>query len=61
VHDPHIVELALTLPQMFAAISMMATIMKRVALHSPAGRKLLLFTPPVSLTLQWAVKNLRRE
>ena len=47
--------LALTLPQMFAApvivagTSMTATIMKRVALSSSAGRKLALFPPPVPL------------
>jgi DNA-binding transcriptional LysR family regulator len=48
-------KLALTLPQMFAApvvvagTRMTATIMKRVALASPAGRKLALFPPPVPL------------
>ncbi len=48
-------KLALTLPQMFAVptivarTSMTATVMKRVALHSPAGRRLVLFPPPVTL------------
>lgn len=48
-------KLALTLPQMFAVPAvvacthMTATIMKRVALHSPAGRDLVLFPPPVAL------------
>lgn len=48
-------KLALTLPQMFAVpaivarTSMTATVMKRVALHSPAGRKLMLFPPPIAL------------
>ncbi|BCZ85428.1 MULTISPECIES: LysR family transcriptional regulator [Paraburkholderia] len=47
--------LALTLPQMFAVpavvarTGMTATIMKRVALNSPAGRKLALFPPPMPL------------
>ncbi|SUA89644.1 Symbiotic regulator homolog 1 [Pandoraea pulmonicola] len=47
--------LALTLPQMFAApavvacTSMTATVLKRVALRSPAGRRLALFPPPVAL------------
>ncbi|HEX7386535.1 MAG TPA: LysR family transcriptional regulator [Castellaniella sp.] len=47
--------LGLTLPQMFAVpaivarTSMTATVMKRVALHSPVGRKLVLFPPPISL------------
>jgi DNA-binding transcriptional LysR family regulator len=47
--------LALTLPQMFAAPAIVAstrltaTVMKRVALASPAARKLKLFTPPVRL------------
>lgn len=47
--------LALTLPQMFALpavvarTGMTATVMKRVALSSPAGRKLTLFPPPVAL------------
>lgn len=47
--------LALTLPQMFvlpavvARTDMTATVMKRVALNSPAGRKLALFPPPVAL------------
>lgn len=47
--------LALTLPQMFAVPSvvarsrMTATVMKRVALSSPAGRELVLFPPPVAL------------
>lgn len=47
--------LALTLPQMFALpavvarTGMTATVMKRVALNSPAGRKLALFPPPVAL------------
>jgi len=47
--------LALTLPQMFAApavvarTNMTATVMKRVALASPAGRRLVLFPPPVAL------------
>jgi DNA-binding transcriptional LysR family regulator len=47
--------LALTLPQMFAVpaivarTSMTATVMKRVALHSPTGRRLVLFPPPVTL------------
>lgn len=48
-------KLALTLPQMFAVpdivarTSMTATVMKRVALNSPAGNRLVLFTPPVTL------------
>jgi len=47
--------LALTLPQMFAApavvarTNMAATVMKRVALGSPAGRELALFPPPMAL------------
>lgn len=47
--------LALTLPQMFALpavvarTGMAATVMKRVALNSPAGRKLAFFPPPVAL------------
>ena len=47
--------LALTLPQMFAAPAvvarthMTATVMRRVALNSPAGRRLVLFPPPVAL------------
>lgn len=47
--------LALTLPQMFAVpavvaqTQMTATVMKRVALHSPARRMLVLFPPPVTL------------
>lgn len=47
--------LALTLPQMFTApaivarTSMTATVMKRVALSSPAGRRLVLFPLPVTL------------
>jgi DNA-binding transcriptional LysR family regulator len=47
--------LALTLPQMFALpavvarTGMIATIMKRVALNSPFGRKLALFPPPMPL------------
>ncbi|WP_414448713.1 LysR family transcriptional regulator [Burkholderia sp. 22PA0099] len=47
--------LALTLPQMFAVplvvarSRMTATVMKRVALSSPAGRELVLFPPPVAL------------
>ncbi|MFT0546711.1 LysR substrate-binding domain-containing protein [Allopusillimonas ginsengisoli] len=49
-------KLALTLPQMFAVPAIVArtgltaTVMKRVALHSPpAGRRLVLFPPPISL------------
>jgi DNA-binding transcriptional LysR family regulator len=48
-------KLTLTLPQMFAVpaivarTSMTATVMKRVALNSPAGRRLVLFPPPVTL------------
>jgi len=48
-------KLALTLPQMFAVPTivaqtrMTATIMRRVALHSPVGRRLALFPPPVAL------------
>jgi DNA-binding transcriptional LysR family regulator len=48
-------KLALTLPQMFAVppivarTKMTATVMKRVALHSPAGRQLALFPPPIAL------------
>ncbi|CAM4163512.1 LysR family transcriptional regulator [Bordetella tumulicola] len=48
-------KLALTLPHMFAVpavvarTSMTATVMKRVALHSPVGRKLVLFPPPIAL------------
>lgn len=47
--------LALTLPHMFALpaivarTGMTATVMKRVALHSPAGRQLAFFPPPVTL------------
>jgi DNA-binding transcriptional LysR family regulator len=47
--------LALTLPHMFAApavvarTNMTATVMKRVALSSPAGRRLVLFPPPIAL------------
>lgn len=47
--------LVLTLPQMFAApavvarTNMTATVMKRVALNSPVGRRLVLFTPPLKL------------
>jgi len=47
--------LVLTLPQMFAVpaviaqTQMTATVMKRVALHSPARRMLVLFPPPVTL------------
>lgn len=47
--------LALTLPQMFAApavvaqTSMTATVLKRVAINSPARRRLVLFPPPVML------------
>lgn len=47
--------LALTLPQMFAIpvvvarTNMTATVMKRVALNSAAGKKLALFPPPVAL------------
>lgn len=48
-------KLAMTLPQMFAVpttvarTSMTATVMRRVALHSPAGHLLALFPPPVAL------------
>jgi DNA-binding transcriptional LysR family regulator len=48
-------KLALTLPQMFAVPAIVAqtrrtaTVMKRVALHSPAGRQLVLFPPPIAL------------
>ncbi|MGX9936680.1 LysR family transcriptional regulator [Advenella kashmirensis] len=48
-------KLALTLPQMFAVPTivaqtrMTATLMRRVALHSPVGRRLALFPPPVAL------------
>ena len=47
--------LALTLPQMFAVplvvarTSLTATVMRRVALHSPVSRRLVLFPPPVAL------------
>ena len=47
--------LALTLPQMFAvpaivaSTRMTATVMKRIALSSHAGRRLVLFSPPVTL------------
>ncbi|TDQ75118.1 LysR family transcriptional regulator [Paraburkholderia silvatlantica] len=47
--------LALTLPQMFAVpavvarTGMTATVMKRIALNSPASRKLALFPPPTPL------------
>ncbi|SUQ56319.1 Symbiotic regulator homolog 1 [Raoultella terrigena] len=47
--------LALTLPHMFALpaivarTGMTATVMKRVALQSPAGRELAFFPPPVTL------------
>jgi len=49
--------LALTLPQMLAApavvakTAMTATLMKRVAPHSPAGRRLVLFPPPAARTV----------
>ncbi|MCW7541281.1 LysR family transcriptional regulator [Aquabacterium sp. A7-Y] len=60
--------LALTLPQMFAAPAlvaqtrMTATVMKRVALQSPARSKLVLFPPPVPLPvvvfdLMWHRRN----
>ncbi|MEA9975848.1 MULTISPECIES: LysR family transcriptional regulator [unclassified Pseudomonas] len=48
-------KLTLTLPQMFAvpaiiaSSQMTATVLKRIALSSPAGRKLALFPPPVAL------------
>jgi DNA-binding transcriptional LysR family regulator len=48
-------KLALTLPQMFAVpaivarTNMTATVLKRVAMQSPAGRRLMLFPPPVAL------------
>lgn len=48
-------QLALTLPQMFAVPAvvargrMTATVMKRVALHSPASRRIVMFPPPVAL------------
>lgn len=48
-------KLALTLPQMFAVpaivsrTNMTATVMKRVALNAPAGHRLVLFPPPVTL------------
>lgn len=48
-------KLALTLPQMFAVpgivarTGMTATVMKRVALHAPDGRRLALFPPPLAL------------
>jgi len=48
--------LALTLPQMFAVplvvarTSLTATVMRRVALHSPVSRRLVLFPPPVTLS-----------
>lgn len=47
--------LALTLPQMFAVPAvvartrMTATVMKRVALHSSAGRQIALLPPPIAL------------
>lgn len=47
--------LALALPQMFALpaivarTGMTATVMKRVALHSPAVQQLVLFPPPIAL------------
>ena len=47
--------LGLTLPQMFAVTSvvartrMTATVLKRVALQSPAARKVVMFPPPVKL------------
>jgi DNA-binding transcriptional LysR family regulator len=47
--------IALTLPQMFAVPAVVArtnttaTVMKRVALGSPAGRQLVLFPPPVAV------------
>lgn len=47
--------LALTLPQMFAVpaviarTTMTATVMKRVALSSQAGGRLVLFPPPLAL------------
>jgi DNA-binding transcriptional LysR family regulator len=47
--------LALTLPQMFAVpavvaqTNMTATILKRVALNSPASRRLVLYRPPIAL------------
>lgn len=60
--------LALTLPQMFAAPQVVAqtdiaaTIMKRVATHSPAWEQLAVFTPPVHLpeityNLMWHRRN----
>ncbi|RCV86849.1 LysR family transcriptional regulator [Billgrantia montanilacus] len=48
-------KLALTLPQMFAVpdivarTNMAATVLKRVALNSPASHRLALFPPPVTL------------
>jgi DNA-binding transcriptional LysR family regulator len=48
-------KLALTLPQIFAVpavvarSNMTATILKRVALHSQASHRLILFTPPLAL------------
>jgi DNA-binding transcriptional LysR family regulator len=36
-------------PAIVARTSMTATVMKQVALHSPAGRGLVLFPPPVTL------------
>ena len=48
-------KLALTLPHMFAApavvarTDMAATVMKRVALGAPAGRRLAMFPPPVKI------------
>lgn len=48
-------KLALTLPQMFAVpaivarTNMTATVMRRVAVHSPSSRRLVLFPPPVAL------------
>jgi DNA-binding transcriptional LysR family regulator len=47
--------LALTLPQMFAVPAiiassrMTATVLKRIALSSPTGGKLVLFPPPIAL------------
>lgn len=48
-------KVAMTLPQMFAVppivaqTSMTATVLKKVALHSPVGRRLALFPPPLPL------------
>jgi DNA-binding transcriptional LysR family regulator len=61
-------ELRLTLPEMFvvpavlAATDLAATVLKRVAIHSPASSRLVIFPPPVPLpevtfVLTWHRRN----